>query len=76
MIELTPRQAEILQFLQEFHAAEDQLPTYHLIADRFDFASLNAASEHMKALERKGAIEKNQCGNWRFKREEELEGAA
>ena len=57
MSELTPRQAEILEFIQEFAEEEGCPPTRAEIAEAFGFRSANAAEEHLRALERKGMIE-------------------
>ncbi|MEE9342335.1 MAG: transcriptional repressor LexA [Gammaproteobacteria bacterium] len=57
MSNLTKRQAEILDFIYEFAAEEGYPPTRAEIAQAFGFKSLNAAEEHLRALDRKGAIE-------------------
>jgi len=57
MRELTPRQAEILQLIRDTIAETGFPPTRAEIARMLDFASPNAAEEHLRALERKGVIE-------------------
>jgi repressor LexA len=57
MLTLTARQQQILQLIQEFIDAEGMPPTRAEIADALGFRSPNAAEDHLKALERKGAIE-------------------
>jgi repressor LexA len=57
MKELTPRQAEILQLIRDTIAETGFPPTRAEIARMLDFASPNAAEEHLRALERKGMIE-------------------
>lgn len=57
MSDLTPRQQEILDFIKEFAYDEGYPPTRMEIAEAFGFRSPNAAEEHLKALDRKGAIE-------------------
>ena len=57
MQELTPRQAEILALIREYIYDEGYPPTRMEIAEAFGFRSPNAAEEHLRALERKGAIE-------------------
>ncbi len=57
MSELTARQAEILDFIRDFAAEEGYPPTRAEIAEAFGFRSPNAAEEHLRALDRKGAIE-------------------
>ena len=56
MNELTPRQAEILQFIREFVETAGFPPTRAEIARALGFRSVNAAEQHLKALLRKGAI--------------------
>jgi len=57
MLELTQRQAEIWQFIRSYQEAEGYPPSRAEIAARFGFRSLNAVTEHLKALARKGAID-------------------
>lgn len=56
MLELTPRQQEILDFIRSTLEALGAPPTRAEIARAFGFASANAAEEHLRALARKGAI--------------------
>lgn len=57
MDKLTPRQSEILSFIQEFMDESGMPPTRAEIARALGFRSVNAAEEHLRALERKGVIE-------------------
>ena len=57
MLKLTPRQAEILEFIKSCLEANGYPPTRAEIAQKLGFKSPNAAEEHLKALARKGAIE-------------------
>jgi len=57
MKELTPRQAEILQLIRDTIEETGFPPTRMEISRMLGFASPNAAEEHLRALERKGAIE-------------------
>ncbi|MDY0068186.1 MAG: transcriptional repressor LexA [Steroidobacteraceae bacterium] len=57
MSELTPRQREILRFIQESLADNGMPPTRAEIAEEFGFRSANAAEEHLRALQRKGVID-------------------
>ncbi|HSD43867.1 MAG TPA: transcriptional repressor LexA [Burkholderiales bacterium] len=57
MKELTPRQTEILQLIRDTIEETGFPPTRMEIAHMLGFASPNAAEEHLRALERKGAIE-------------------
>lgn len=54
---LTPRQGQLLDFLQRFVERNGAPPTRAEIAAEMGFRSPNAAEEHLKALARKGAIE-------------------
>ena len=54
---LTPRQSQLLDFLQRFAEQNGVPPTRAEIASEMGFRSPNAAEEHLKALARKGAIE-------------------
>ncbi|MFW2405566.1 MAG: transcriptional repressor LexA [Gammaproteobacteria bacterium] len=57
MDKLTPRQSEILTFLQDFIDESGMPPTRAEIARALGFKSVNAAEEHLRALQRKGVIE-------------------
>jgi len=57
MRELTPRQRQILLFIQKFITETGMPPTRAEIAGALSFRSVNAAEEHLRALERKGVIE-------------------
>jgi repressor LexA len=54
---LTARQAEILELIRTYIAEEGCPPTRAEIANALGFRSANAAEDHLRALERKGAIE-------------------
>lgn len=54
----TKKQASVLSFMRRFHQRYDRIPTTREITEHFDWASQTAAVHHLKALERKGAIEK------------------
>ena len=57
MSNLTPRQSQILAFIRECIGASGMPPTRAEIAAELGFRSPNAAEEHLRALQRKGAIE-------------------
>ena len=57
MRDLTPRQQQILQLIQDHIADTGFPPTRAEIAQTLGFRSPNAAEEHLKALARKGVIE-------------------
>jgi len=56
MVKLTPRQQEILDFIRNHVETLGAPPTRAEIARAFDFASANAAEDHLKALAKKGSI--------------------
>jgi repressor LexA len=57
MRELTSRQKQILFLIQKAIKESGMPPTRAEIAKALKFKSVNAAEEHLRALERKGAIE-------------------
>ncbi len=57
MEELTERQSEILQLIRELTEVSGFPPTRAEIAERMGFRSVNAAEQHLRALEKKGAID-------------------
>ena len=57
MEDLTPRQAEILQFITDGIEENGFPPTLNEIGSYFGFHSPKAAADHLQALARKGAIE-------------------
>ena len=52
----TERQQEILDFIREQQDLRGMTPTTAEIMERFGFASPNAVTSHLQALERKGAL--------------------
>jgi repressor LexA len=54
---LTERQAEILRLIRELTEVSGYPPTRAEIARSMGFRSVNAAEQHLRALEKKGAIE-------------------
>jgi repressor LexA len=57
MQQLTPRQAQILEMIQDFIAESGMPPTRAEIARELGFKSANAAEEHLRALQRKGVLD-------------------
>lgn len=57
MQDLTPRQTQILELIQDFIAETGMPPTRAEIARELGFKSANAAEEHLRALKRKGVLE-------------------
>lgn len=70
MTRLTAKQAAVLDFMREYEAANDNMPTQKVIADHFGFASQNAVVEVVQTLVRKNYLERlaGQVG-FRFVRE-------
>ena len=54
---LTERQTEILRLIKELTEVSGFPPTRAEIAERMGFRSVNAAEQHLRALEKKGAID-------------------
>ena len=54
---LTERQSEILKLIRELTEVSGFPPTRAEIAERMGFRSVNAAEQHLRALEKKGALE-------------------
>ena len=57
MRELTPRQKQILDLIQDFIYETGMPPTRAEIAKELGFKSANAAEEHLRALQKKGVLE-------------------
>jgi repressor LexA len=55
---LTPRQREVLRFIEEFQLKHGVVPSTREIQAEFGFASQTAAMNHLRALERKGVIQR------------------
>jgi len=53
---LTPRQQQILNFIQARQASFGVAPSLREIAKEFGFRSMTAAADHVRALRRKGAL--------------------
>jgi repressor LexA len=57
MRELTPRQKQILELIQDVISETGMPPTRAEIAEELGFKSANAAEEHLRALQRKGVLD-------------------
>jgi len=57
MRQLTPRQSQILEMIQDFMTETGMPPTRAEIARELGFKSANAAEEHLRALQKKGVID-------------------
>ncbi|MFW5874413.1 MAG: transcriptional repressor LexA [Verrucomicrobiota bacterium] len=58
MKELTKRQEEILTFIGHYEWRNGYWPSIREIQEKFGFKSTNAVMGHLRALEKKGAIER------------------
>lgn len=54
---LTPRQRQVLEFVQAFTDDTGSAPTLEEICNHFGFRSANAARQHLKLIEAKGHLE-------------------
>src|SRR5215475_8269608 len=54
--ELTDRQKEVLDFIQESIAGRGYPPTLREIGERMGIRSTNGVNDHLKALEKKGYL--------------------
>lgn len=73
---LTQRQYQVLQFSMDFLKRNDQFPPMHAIAKHFGWKSNNAAQCHVDSLAVMGFVERNEIGNWRFKRDQSVNQGA
>lgn len=58
MKDLTHRQKEILTFIEHYEWRNGFWPSIREIQEKFNFKSTNAVMGHLRALEKKGAIER------------------
>lgn len=56
MIDLTERQAEVLEFIREFIRTQGMAPTLREIRAHIKISSTNGVNDHLRALEKKGYI--------------------
>ncbi len=57
--ELTERQLDILRFVQQFSADRGYPPSMREIGEQFGIRSTNGVSDHLRALERKGYLQRS-----------------
>jgi repressor LexA len=62
---LTDKQRTIYDFIKTYIETHDIAPSYEEIRDRFGFHSLSTVFEHLRTLERKGAITKGRSNEKR-----------
>lgn len=53
---LTPKQKQVLDFVQDFIKKNDYAPSYREIADNFGFSSVATVAEHIENLKLKGYL--------------------
>ena len=61
-VDLSPRQRDVLDFIRSTHSQRGFPPTYREIGDALGIASTNGVDDHVKALVRKGFLEKSYAG--------------
>jgi len=66
LVAITRRNREVLDYMRDFFAKNDQLPPCWKIAEYFGWASHNAAQTHISKLEAFGLIVRNEVGNFKF----------
>ena len=66
---LTDKQLSVFCFMQGFFKDNDQLPPNQLIADHVGSKERSTGSHFLSTLARKGYLERNAAGGYRFKRE-------
>lgn len=59
MDDLTPKQSQVLSFIEEYQLDHGKSPTIREIKDFLDVSSDNSVLKHLKALEKKGYIKKD-----------------
>ena len=59
MTKLTKRQQELLDFLRQYHRERGVMPSTREIQKHFGFSSQTAAMSHLRALEKKGVIQRH-----------------
>src|SRR5687768_3908303 len=57
--QLTDRQIELLEFLRQYQRETGVMPSTRDIQRHFGFSSQTAAMTHLRALEKKGAIQRH-----------------
>jgi len=62
------RALQVLTYMREFFAENDQLPPAAIISGHFGWASASAADCHIAALLRHQLVERNAVGKLRFAR--------
>lgn len=66
---LTNRQQQVMDYMREFFAENDQLPPLAMVSKRFGWKSVYSAQLHIEQLVRLRRLEANAAGKLRFVRE-------
>lgn len=64
---LTDRQAEVLAYWAEYTHREQSPPTYREVCDAFGWRSKMSCTAHLRALERKGYVERSGASRRRYR---------
>lgn len=72
---LTNKQLAVYCFMQDFFRENDMLPTGDIVSKHLGATSSNTGWVHYRNLAKKGYIELNAAGKYRFKREQMPEAA-
>lgn len=59
---LTPKQKQILGFIEKFIDENDYAPSYREIAEHFGFSSVATVAEHIENLKQKGYLSSGETG--------------
>lgn len=62
VIMLTPKQKQILEYIEQFISENDYAPSYREIADHFGFSSVATVAEHIENLRLKGYLSNSDTG--------------
>ena len=65
-MKLTKKQDIVLRFMHQFYLDQDTLPPMQTMADVFEWASANTAYCMLQCLVKRGAVERNIIGKYRF----------
>lgn len=67
MLLATPRQLQILRFVNDYSSRHHCSPTFRELAQHFGFRSPQAAVRHLESLSKKGYLNKIVAGNGRHR---------
>jgi hypothetical protein len=67
---LTNKQLSVFCFTQSYFRDNDQIPPARLVSEYVGCGDRTAGYHHLRTLEKKGYLERNTAGGYRFKRSE------